>query len=123
MSWDDGLLEAQRKAASHVGCHVCLLAGPGTGKTRALARRVVYLMKECGVAPRDILALTFTRAATHTLRQEVSKVVDDEESHMPRISTLHSFALKQLLKNAPSITAVPKPLRIADDWEERWIIE
>ena len=81
------------------------------------------MVSECNVIPEKILALTFTRAATYGLRQEVIKVLDTENEEMPQISTLHSFALKQLLKNAPSITTVPKPLRIADDWEERWIIE
>ena len=41
---------------------------------------------------------------------------------MPRIATLHSFALRQLLRNSRLITALPQPLRIADDWEERHII-
>lgn len=81
------------------------------------------MVSECNVIPKKILALTFTRAATYGLRQEVIKVLDTENEEMPQISTLHSFALKQLLKNVPSITTVPKPLRIADDWEERWIIE
>lgn len=40
---------------------------------------------------------------------------------MPRISTLHSFALRQILRNAAR-TSLPQPLRIADDFEERWII-
>jgi DNA helicase-2/ATP-dependent DNA helicase PcrA len=41
---------------------------------------------------------------------------------MPRISTIHSFSLRQLLRNSRLITALPQPLRIADDWEERNII-
>ena len=45
------------------------------------------------------------------------------EDNSPRISTLHSFALRQILKNATSITALPQPLRIADDWEERNIVQ
>jgi DNA helicase-2/ATP-dependent DNA helicase PcrA len=41
---------------------------------------------------------------------------------VPRISTLHSFALRQLLRNSALLTSLPQPLRIADDWEERYII-
>src|SRR5262249_20654269 len=67
-----------------------------------------------------IVALTFTRAAAHELRKRI-------EQHLGkgcklRISTLHSFALRQLLRNSSKITSLKQPLRIADDWEERRII-
>ena len=49
MRWDEGLLDDQREAASHIGHHARLLAGPGTGKTLTLTRRVAYLMTETGI--------------------------------------------------------------------------
>ena len=64
--------------------------------------------------------MTFTRAAAHELRRRVESEVGVER--VPRISTLHSFALRQLLRNAARLTSLPQPLRIADDWEERHII-
>ena len=123
MSWDSNLLPDQREAVCQVACHVCLLAGPGTGKTLTLSRRTLYLIKEHIVMPSQILALTFTRAAAHELRQRVADELGPDNKMPPRISTLHSFALSQLLRNAPVVTMVPRPLRIADDWEERNIIE
>ncbi len=120
MPWDDDLLEEQREAAAHVGTHARLLAGPGTGKTLTLTRRICHLITEKGVEPDHILAITFTRAAAGELRQRVTKELGADKS--PRISTLHSFALRQLIKNAAIITALPNPLRIADDWDERNII-
>src|SRR5574341_29154 len=120
MAWDDDLLPDQRAAASHVGQHARLLAGPGTGKTLTLTRRVSYLVEEQGVSPDGILALTFTRAAAHELRQRIESELGADQ--LPRVSTLHSFALRQLLRNAARITLLPQPLRIADDWEERHII-
>lgn len=120
MAWDDDLLPDQRNAASHVGTHARLLAGPGTGKTLTLTRRVSYLVEEQGVEPSGILALTFTRAAAHELRQRIE--IELGADRLPRVSTLHSFALRQLLRNATRITLLPQPLRIADDWEERRII-
>lgn len=120
MPWDDGLLPEQRHAAAHVGSHARLLAGPGTGKTRSLTRRVCFLIEERNVEPEQICALTFTRAAAHELRRRVKSEVGDER--VPRISTLHSFALRQLLRNSARLTFLPQPLRIADDWEERYII-
>jgi DNA helicase-2/ATP-dependent DNA helicase PcrA len=120
MAWDDDLLEEQRTAASHVGSHARMLAGPGTGKTLTLTRHVCYLVEERNVSRENILALTFTRAAAHELRQRVQQELGEELC--PRISTLHSFALRQLLRNANRVTELPQPLRIADDWEERHII-
>lgn len=120
MPWDDGLLDEQKLAASYVGSHARLLAGPGTGKTLTLTRRICFLVEECNISPENILALTFTRAAAHELRQRVQQELGEERC--PRISTLHSFALRQLLRNATRISDLPQPLRIADDWEERHII-
>ncbi len=120
MSWDDSLLTNQRTAAAHAGTHARLLAGPGTGKTLTLTRRICFLVIENNVSAESILALTFTRAAARELRQRVDRELDEGGS--PRISTLHSFALRQLLRNVTKITELPQPLRIADDWEERNIV-
>lgn len=123
MSWESNLLPDQIEAVCKTDCHVCVLAGPGTGKTLTLTRRILYLVQEHNVSPNEILALTFTRAATYELKNRTSEELGSGISVPPRISTLHSFALSQLLRNAPIITIVPRPLRIADDWEERYIIE
>lgn len=120
MAWDDNLLPEQRTAAAHSGNHARLLAGPGTGKTLTLTRHICFLVEEYHVAPQEIVAVTFTRAAARELRRRVESVL--EAGSAPRISTLHSFALRQLLRNATRLTALPQPLRITDDWEERHII-
>ena len=120
MAWDDNLLPDQRAAAAHVGTHARLLAGPGTGKTFTLTHRICFLVTKKNIAAESILALTFTRAAARELRQRVAKELG--KGRIPRISTLHSFALRQLLKNATKITDLPQPLRIVDDWEERHIV-
>jgi DNA helicase-2/ATP-dependent DNA helicase PcrA len=98
MVWNDGLLGGQERAAGHTGSHARLLAGPGTGKTFVMTRRIVYLIEEVGVDPSEIIALTFTRAASQELRDRVRAEVGDE--NVPRISTLHSFALSKLLRNS-----------------------
>ena len=120
MPWDDGLLQDQKEAAGHTGNHARLLAGPGTGKTLTLTRHICFLVEHKMVSPDTILAFTFTRAAARELAQRVATELGKERS--PRISTLHSFALRQLIKNEGIISALPKPLRIADDWEERNIV-
>jgi len=121
MPWYDDLDVKQRAVASHVGSHARVLAGPGTGKTYVMAKRVAYLVTECRVLPTAILALTFTRHAAAELRQRVLGLVDAVPG--PRVSTLHAFALRQLLRNSPAMSQdLPQPLRIADDFEERYIV-
>lgn len=121
MKWYDGLSDEQRKAASHIGNHLRLLAGPGTGKTKVLTRHVLYLIQEKGEYPSSIVALTFTRAAAAQLRREVHEALRGEMDNEPHVSTIHSYALTQLLRN-PQCCGLPEPLRIADDYEERHII-
>lgn len=121
MVWDDNLNDEQIDAASFYGAHCCLLAGPGTGKTMSLTRRVIYLIEELGCEPSNITALTFTRAAAAELSQRIKEELGDIDS-FPNISTLHSFALRLVLAN-PSKTRLPQPVRIADDYEEEIIID
>ena len=121
MGWKDGLLDAQEIAAGHTGSHARLLAGPGTGKTLTLTRRIRFLIEEKEVSPDTIRAFTFTRAAAKELDNRVRTALGSQKT--PRISTLHSFALRQLMNNESIVQALPKPLRIADDWEERYIVQ
>jgi DNA helicase-2/ATP-dependent DNA helicase PcrA len=68
MSWKDGLTDEQRSAASHAGSHARLLAGPGTGKTFTLTRRIVRLFVDFRKPAESILAFTFTKSAAAELR-------------------------------------------------------
>lgn len=122
MAWNDGLVGRQLEAARHSGTHARLLAGPGTGKTLTLTRRLVKLVTEDGVSPENLLAVTFTRINAYDLRRSVADQLAQYGVSMPRISTLHSYALRQLLRNSELITSLPQPLRIADDFEEKNII-
>lgn len=122
-SWKEGLSGEQIEAASYKGSHARLLAGPSTGKTKTITHRVLALILDYNVDPRKILILTFTRIAAYNLKQKIKKILEPLKKEFPFISTLHSFALRQLLKNSARIITLPQPLRIADDWEERWIIE
>ena len=110
-------------AIDHIGRHARLLAGPGTGKTKTLTRRVLSLVLQHGIEPETILLLTFTRLAARQLRKEIGSVLDPHGKSLPQISTLHSFALRQILFNSSRVDTLPRPIRIADDWEERFIIQ
>ena len=93
-SWREGLMGGQPDVVAHIGSNARLLAGPGTGKTFCLARRIEYLISEQGISPEEIVALTFTRAAAAELRNRVQERLGLEGDEGPRITTLHSFALR-----------------------------
>jgi ATP-dependent DNA helicase UvrD/PcrA len=122
MTWREGLSEQQAAVASHVDEIVRLVAGPGTGKTRVMTQRVAYLIEEEEVAPDRILALTFSRAAARELRERLDVLLGDEVGERPAVSTLHAFALRQLLRNRGAPT-LPHPILIADDFDERHVIQ
>lgn len=113
----------QIQAIDHIGSHARLLAGPGTGKTKTLTRRVLSLILQHNADPESILLLTFTRLAAAQLKDEIKKVLEPLGKTIPQVSTLHSFALRQILHNSSRIDTLPRPIRIADDWEERYIIQ
>lgn len=118
MAWEDGLSDEQRRAASVAEMYVRLLAGPGTGKTRTLTNRVAYLQEVLAVPSNEILVLTFGRAAARELRERLEQLGIDP----PLVLTLHGFALRQLLRNGAA-PELPEPILIADDWDERGVIQ
>ena len=120
MAQDKELSEEQRVAACHFGGHARLLAGPGTGKTRTLTQHICFLVEEKKVSPEKILIISFTRATAGELHQRINKVLSENQA--PMVSTLHSFALSELLTKAANVRDIIFPLRIADDWEESNII-
>ncbi len=93
-----------------------ILAGPGTGKSATLVALIDNLLSH-KPSPR-VKLLTFTRAATGELAKKVS---EHPAAAAERPSTIHSFAIATLLQN-PGAGGLPKPLRIADDWEDKHIV-
>ena len=112
----------QIKAIKHIGTHARLLAGPGTGKTKTITHRVLSLILKHKVEPDTIILLAFTRLAAEQLKDEIEKTLKSSGQRVPHVSTLHSFAFKQLQYNSNKAGVLPKPIRIADDWEVRNII-
>ncbi len=108
------LTPAQHAAIHRSGQDVCVIAGPGSGKTRVLAERFAWLVEAMGVSPRNILALTFTEKAASEIRHRVAKTKHADIDLAP-ISTLHGLC-QRILKEF-SIAAGLDPS--SEIWDER----
>ncbi len=92
----EGLTDAQRQAVTHINGPLLVVAGPGSGKTRVITRRIAYLV-HCGIRPWDILAITFTNKAANEMRRRVDALVTEKGVWM---STFHAFCARHLRKFA-----------------------
>src|SRR3974390_1285063 len=86
------LTDDQRAAVTHAEGPLLILAGPGSGKTRVITRRVAYLLQQ-GIRPYNILAITFTNKAANEMRQRVEAIVPHSGVG---IRTFHSIGVRLL---------------------------
>ena len=104
--WLDGLTSAQRAAVVHPAAPLLVLAGPGSGKTRVITRRIAHLVAQ-GAAPWSILALTFTNKAAGEMKERVHSLLGAELSGVRglQVSTFHSFCATLLRRYGSSPAA------------------
>ncbi len=96
----DGLNPAQREAVEKVDGPVLVLAGAGTGKTRALTARIVHLLNTGRARPNEILAVTFTNKAAREMKNRVGSMLGGQIEGVPWLGTFHSICVKLLRRHA-----------------------
>lgn len=113
MAWNDELPEGSpaHNIASSQHARIRVLAGPGTGKSFAMKRRVARILEEEEVQPQRVLAVTFTRVAAEDLHRELSNS-ETPGAALLRGQTLHSLAMGILMRNnvLAVLGRVPRPL-------------
>ena len=98
----NNLNQEQLEAVKTVEGPVMVFAGAGTGKTKTLISRIVYMVKECNIRPFNILAITFTKKATNEMRERLNSLLEND-AKLVHISTMHSLCAMILRRHAPKL--------------------
>ena len=96
----DDLNPAQRQAVETLEGPVLMLAGAGTGKTKALTARIVHLLNIGRARPNEILAVTFTNKAAREMKNRVGRMLGETVEGMPWLGTFHAICVKLLRRHA-----------------------
>ncbi len=97
-----GLNKEQQTAVKHTDGPLLIMAGAGSGKTRVLTHRIAYLLSEKDVAPRNVLAITFTNKAAREMKDRVKRLVG-MDSEQIWVSTFHSMCVRILRRDIDRI--------------------
>ncbi len=117
----DPLNEEQREAVLHTESHIIINAGPGTGKTLTLTHKIAREIHN-GIAPDQILALTFTNKAAREMKERVNALLPGVVEKGINISTFHGFCLN-VLREGGSIIDIPPDFSICSEDDSLLIAE
>lgn len=121
----EGLNEPQARAVQTTDGPVLILAGAGSGKTKALTHRIAYLIAEQGVWPNEILAVTFTNKAAREMRFRLADLLQQDAAKrdfMPWMGTFHSVCVRLLRMDGAHI-GIQSNFVIYDEDDRRSVIK
>lgn len=108
----DGLNEEQIEAVTSTEGYIRVIAGAGSGKTRALTHRFAYLVNELGIRAGNILCVTFTNKAASEMKERIHKLTDDKDTGY--VCTFHSLCVSILQEDSHAIQ-YPKSFMVLDN--------
>ncbi len=117
----DELNDSQRAAVTYCDGPSLVIAGAGSGKTRVLTYKIAYLMEQ-GMAPWNILALTFTNKAASEMKERIAQLVGTERARMLWMGTFHSIFSRILRKESAAVGFSPR-FTIYDQSDSRNLIK
>ncbi|MBQ8837497.1 MAG: UvrD-helicase domain-containing protein [Clostridia bacterium] len=106
------LNDAQREAVTSTEGFVRVIAGAGSGKTRALSHRFAYLVNEMGILPSNILCVTFTNKSANEMRQRIHNLTGDNDTGY--INTFHGFCVSVMQEDSYAVQ-YPKNFIVLDN--------
>ena len=117
----ENLNDRQQEAVVTIDIPLLVIAGAGSGKTRVLTTKIAYLIQEIGVAPFNILAITFTNKAAKEMKERVVNLLGPI-AYQIQISTFHSFGL-QIVRDNYDLLGYKKEFTILDSDDSLLIIK
>ena len=116
----ENLNEQQLKAVTETEGFVRVIAGAGSGKTKALTQRYAYIVEALGINTSNILCVTFTNKAAQEMRKRVKRLVG-VNSDLSYITTYHGFCVRVLREDINKI-AYPKNFIIMDVEDQKTVL-
>ncbi len=110
--WEDILNPSQLAAVTSTEGFVRVIAGAGSGKTRALTHRFAYLVNELGILPANMLCVTFTNKAANEMRQRIHNLTGDNDTGY--INTFHGFCVSVLQEDSYAVQ-YPRSFLVLDN--------
>ena len=108
----EGFNKAQVEAVTETEGFVRVIAGAGSGKTRALTHRFAYLVNELGIMPGNILCVTFTNKSAAEMRKRIHGLTGDNDTGY--INTFHGFCVSVLQEDSYAVQ-YPKSFLVLDN--------
>ena len=108
----DNLNKSQLEAVTATEGYVRVIAGAGSGKTRALSHRFAFLVNEIGILPGNILCVTFTNKSANEMRQRIHNLTGDDDTGY--INTFHGFCVSILQEESYALQ-YPKNFLVLDN--------
>ncbi len=101
------LNDRQAEAVHYIDSPLLVLAGAGSGKTSVITSKIAYLIQQCGISARNIVAVTFTNKAAREMKERVGKLVKGKASSGLTVSTFHNLGLNIIRREAKSLGFKP----------------
>lgn len=112
----------QKESVLHIDGPLLVLAGAGSGKTSVITTKMAYLIEQCGIPARNIIALTFTNKAAKEMKERVGKLVQGKASNGLTVSTFHNLGLNIIRKECKHLGIRPG-FSIFDDGDTKSLLK